>query len=133
MKKEKKQHKEYIAFDGVKYTIEWYFDEKGKSISLDYLESLSDKEQIKLFELIKLIGDRGEIKNKTKFRNEGDKIYAFKPQPHRFLCFFFEGQKIIVTNGFHKKTDKLPKEEKDRSLKMKTDYEARIKRGNYYE
>ena len=100
---------------------------------MDYLESLSDKEQIKLFELIKLIGDRGEIKNKTKFRNEGDKIYAFKPQPHRFLCFFFEGQKIIVTNGFHKKTDRLPKEEKDRSLKMKTDYEARIKRGNYYE
>jgi hypothetical protein len=40
---------------------------------------------------------------------------------------------FIVTNGFHKKTDKLPKEEKDRPLKMKTDYEARIKRGNYYE
>ena len=133
MKKERKQYKEYIAFDGVKYTIEWYFDENGKSMSLDYLESLSDKDQVKLLELIKLIGDRGEIKNKTKFRNEGDKIYAFKPQPHRFLCFFFEGQKIIVTNGFHKKTDKLPKEEKGRSLKMKTDYEARVKRGNYYE
>ena len=92
MKKERKQYKEYIAFDGVKYTIEWYFDENGKSMSLDYLESLSDKDQVKLLELIKLIGDRGEIKNKTKFRNEGDKIYAFKPQPHRFLCFFFVGQ-----------------------------------------
>lgn len=133
MKNEQKQRPEYIAFEGEEFTIEWYFDNKGKSISLDYLESLDEKEQAKLFELMKLIGNAGIIKNKTKFRNEGEKIYAFKPQPHRFLCFFFEGQKIIVTNGFHKKTDKLPKSEKERALKIKNDYEARVKRGNYYE
>ena len=45
----------------------------------------------------------------------------------------FEGQKIIVTNGFHKKTDKLPKNEKEKALKFKKDYESRVKRGNYYE
>jgi phage-related protein len=133
MKNKKKEHPEYIAFEGEKFTIEWYFDSNGKSVSLDYLESLEEEDQAKLFELMKLIGNAGAIKNKTKFRNEGDKIYAFKPQPHRFLCFFFEGQKIIVTNGFHKKTDKLPKNEKERALRLKNDYEARIKRGNYYE
>lgn len=133
MKKEQKQQIEYVAFSGEKFIIEWYFDAKRKSISLEYLEELEDEEQAKLFELIKLIGNTGIIKNKTKFRNEGDKIYAFKPQPHRFLCFFFEGQKIIVTNGFHKKTDKLPKNEKERALKIKADYEARVKQGDYYE
>jgi len=133
MKDNQKESKEYVAFEGEKFTIEWYFDTKGKSISLEYLESLEDEEQAKLFELMKLIGNIGIIKNKTKFRNEGDKIYAFKPQPHRFLCFFFEGQKIIVTNGFHKKTDKLPKNEKERALKLKNDYETRVKRGDYYE
>lgn len=129
----KNAQNELIAFDGEKFTIEWYFDNRGKSISLNYLESLEEEEQAKLFGLMKLIGNTGVIQNKTKFRNEGDKIYAFKPQPHRFLCFFFEGQKIIVTNGFHKKTDKLPQNEKDRALKIKKDYETRIKRGNYYE
>lgn len=133
MKNKQKTLKEYVAFEGKKFTIEWYFDSKGKSISLNYLESLDEGEQVKLFELMKFIGDIGIIKNKTKFRSEGDKIYAFKPQPHRFLCFFFEGQKIIVTNGFHKKSDKLPKNEKDRALKFKNDYEARVKRGDYYE
>lgn len=133
MNSNQKVTREYIAFDGEEFTIEWYFDNKGKSISLDYLESLDEKEQAKLFELIKLLGNRGVIHNKTKFRHEGDKIYAFKPQPHRFLCFFFEGQKIIVTNGFHKKTDKLPQKEKDRALKIKNDYETRVKRGDYYE
>jgi phage-related protein len=133
MKNAQKQALEYIAFEGKKFTIEWYFDIKGKSISLEYLESLDEEEQAKLFELMKLIGNTGIIKNKIKFRNEGDKIYAFKPQPYRFLCFFFEGQKIIVTNGFHKKTDKLPKNEKERALKIKDDYETRVKRGDYYD
>src|SRR5688572_28809484 len=133
MKDEKKQRHEYVAFDGDRFTIEWYFDNKGKSISLEYLESLDEEEQVKLFKLMKLMGNTGIIKNETKFRNEGDKIYAFKPQPHRFLCFFFEGQKIIVTNGFCKKTDNLPKNEKEKALKIKADYETRVKRDDYYE
>ena len=60
----KQNKREYIAFEGKKFTIEWYFDEKGKSISLDYLESLAEKEQAKLFELIKLMGNRGKIKTR---------------------------------------------------------------------
>jgi phage-related protein len=133
MTNKQKQHPEYIAFKGKKFTIEWYFDDKGKSASLEYLEALEEEEQVKLFGLMKLIGETGLIKNKKKFRSEGDKIYAFKPQPHRFLCFFCEGQKIIVTNGFHKKTEKLPKKEKELALRMKSDYETRVKRGDYYE
>ncbi|MGE3921031.1 MAG: type II toxin-antitoxin system RelE/ParE family toxin [Gammaproteobacteria bacterium] len=129
----KKKQKEYIAFEGEKFTVEWYFDQKGESMALDYLEALDIDQQSKLFELMSLIGNIGLIKNKTKFRNEGDKIYAFKPQPHRFLCFFFKGQKVIVTNAFHKKTDKLPKNEKALALKLKNDYENRVKRGIYYE
>ncbi|MCD6046207.1 MAG: hypothetical protein K0R48_1370 [Gammaproteobacteria bacterium] len=124
---------QYIAFEGTEFVIEWYFDTKGNSAALDYFESLNEDEQLKLLYLFKLIGNNGEIKNKTKFRYEGDKIYALKPQPHRFLCFFFKEQKIIVTNAFHKKTDKLPINEKDRALKSKEDYELRVNRGEYYE
>lgn len=130
---EKAQSREYIAFEGKEFTIEWYFNAKGASVSLDYFESLSDAEQIKLLNLFELIGNIGIIKNKTKFRNEGDNIYAFKPQPHRFLCFFHTGKKIIITNAFHKKTDKLPKNEKEKALKIKHDYEDRVNEGDYYE
>ena len=126
------EHKDYIAFQGSEFTIEWYFDLKGKSIALDYFESMNEKQQIKLLELFALMGNVGEIRNKEKFNNEGDKIYAFKLQPHRFLCFFEEG-KIIVTHAFYKKTQRLPKNEKGKALSLKKDYEMRIKRGNYYE
>lgn len=133
MNKETEQQKEYIVFSGSKFVIEWYFDSKGQSPAFDYFENLSDDEQIKSLGLFELMGNIGEIKNKTKFNNENDKIYAFKPQPHRFLCFFFAGGKIIVTNAFHKKTDKLPAGEKKIALKYKKDYETRVNRGNYYE
>ena len=110
---------EYIAYEGNHFTIEWYFDTQYQSQALEYYQALSEDERIKVLKLFKLMGDVGEIKNKTKFMNEGDKIYAFKPQPDRFLCFFYEDQKIIVTNAFRKKQQKLPKNEKDKALKIR--------------
>jgi hypothetical protein len=47
MENKKKQPLEYIVFEGSKFTIEWYFDDKGKSLSKDYFEELSDSDQIK--------------------------------------------------------------------------------------
>jgi hypothetical protein len=39
------------------------------------------------------MGDFGKIYDITKFRNEGDGIYAFKPQSDRYLSFFTLGKK----------------------------------------
>src|SRR5438093_13132356 len=106
--------KTYIAYEGQALTIEWYHNSRGKSIAIDYYETLSIQEKIKTLRLFKRMGDAGEIKDKTKFNYEGNQIYAFKPQPDRFLCFFFQGKKIIVTNAFRKKQPKLPKQEKEK-------------------
>lgn len=124
---------EYIVYKGKKFTIEWYYDVRGKSEVLDYFNKLTLDRQLKLFQLVELIGDIGSIKNTEKFRHEDDQIYAFKPKPDRFFCFFCKGSKIIITNAFEKKTNKLPKKEKDRALKYRTDYTMRIKGGKYYD
>jgi len=128
-----KKNFEYIAYDGMCFTIEWYFDANHQSQALDYYQSLHDDERIKVLKLFKRIGDAGEIKDKTKFMNEGNKIYAFKPQPDRFLCFFYEGQKVVVTNAFRKKQQKLPKNEKEKALKIRDNYITRTKAGEYYD
>ncbi|TAL61755.1 MAG: type II toxin-antitoxin system RelE/ParE family toxin [Legionella sp.] len=124
---------EYIAYEGNEYTIEWYFDAKQHSEALDYYKWLNKDEKIQLLKLLKRMGDAGIIKDITKFRSEGDKIYAFKPQPDRFLCFFYEGKKIIITNGFRKKQAKLPVQEKENALNKRDDYTNRIKTGDYYD
>ncbi|MCW5590113.1 MAG: type II toxin-antitoxin system RelE/ParE family toxin [Legionellales bacterium] len=128
-----KAYLDYVAYDGEAYTIEWYYNANEKSSAFDYFNQLDQQEKISVLKLFKRMGDSGVINNVTKFRNEGDQIFAFKPQPDRFLCFFFEGQKIIITNAFRKKQDKLPKLEKERALNAKNDYTVRVKRGDYYE
>ena len=124
---------ECIAYKGEIYSIEWYFDERGESQALDYLMKLTPEMQRKVFYLIKRIGDNGKINDITKFRNEGDKIYAFKPQPDRFLSFFVKDKTIIITNAFRKKSDKLPENEKAKAIKYKENYLLRVKEGKYYE
>jgi hypothetical protein len=80
-----------------------------------------------------MMGDVGKIINKEKFNYEGDQIFCFKPVPDRFLCFFFEGSKIIITNAYKKQTQKMPVREKERALKAKDDYIKRCKSGDYYD
>ena len=64
---------EYIAYKGYKYTIEWYYTERGDS------------------------------------------------------------NKIIITNAFVKKAQKLRKQEKDRAIAARNDYIERVREGKYYE
>ena len=125
--------RKHIAYWGKSFVIEWYFDEQGKSQALDYYQTLEENERIKTLKLFKRMGDAGKIINKTKFMCEGDKIYAFKPQPDRFLCFFYEGKTIVVTNAFRKKQQKLPKNEKEKALKIRNTYVKRVKIGDYYD
>lgn len=101
----------------------------GKSQAKGYYSELSEDRKDKLFYLVKTLGDHGKIFNKQKFRHENDQIYTFKPMPDRFLCFFYQGGKVIITNAFEKKTDKLSPREKERALKAR----ARCKKGTYYD
>jgi hypothetical protein len=123
----------YVISAGAFFTIEWYFSANGKCKAKEYLDSLNYERQCEALRLFKLLANTGKIFNKKKFCYEGDGIYAFKPQPDRFLCFFFSGKKVIITNGLEKKQDKLPLNEKKRALDCQEDYKMRVKRGSYYE
>jgi len=122
----------FIAYPGKKFTVEWYFDDRGNSDSKKYFEKLDALKREKIFYLFRLFGDMGKIKNREKFRYEGDQIYAFKASPNRFLCFFFDGRKIIITSAYKKESAKMPSKEKKKALAVKADYEKRYKAGSYY-
>ncbi len=124
--------KEYIVYQGSEYIIEWYFDQKGISKSFNYYQKLDKARRIQLLKLVKRLGDIGKIYNKELFRNEGEKIFAFKPKPDRYLCFFYTEKKVIITNAFTKKSQKIPKEEKEKAIKSMNDYQKRVEEGGYY-
>ena len=103
-----------------------------KSQAKKYFDELSRDRKLEAFELFMMMAKVGKILNITKFRHEGDGIYAFKPKPDRFLCFFYIGKKIIITNALEKKTDKLSPSEKKKALINQKDYQTRVKEGVYY-
>lgn len=113
--------KKFIAYEGEELAIEWYFDQNDKSEAKNYFEELTPEQKRKTLHLFRLLGDTGKIFNKQKFCSEDDQIYVFKPSPDRFLCFFFEGGKVIITNAYKKQGDKLPSKEKEKALKAKAE------------
>lgn len=94
--------REHIAYRGASFVIEWYYTKNGQSPALEYYSSLNPDQRRKLLYLLKRMGDYGKISDKTKFNNEGNQIYAFKPQSERFLCFFMQESKIIKRTDFVK-------------------------------
>jgi phage-related protein len=117
-----------VIYIGAAFTLEWYYDKNGDSAAYVYFLQATAEQKRKFLVLVKRMGDFGKIFDKTKFRNEGDGIFAFKPQPDRYLSFFTDNKKIIITNGFTKKTDKLPKAEKALAQKLRQDYYERKER-----
>ncbi len=57
---------------------------------------------------------------------EGTDLYeirvSFGSNIFRVFCFFDKGKVVIILNGFQKKTQKTPKNEIERALKLKKDY-----------
>jgi len=132
-KKRGKVIEKFIAHKGSKLTIEWYFNKQGKSAAFEYFKKLSLSQKKKFIRRLFVLGDMGRMFNKEKFRYEGDQIYAIKTSPNRFLSFFFEGSKIIITNAYEKKSAKMPKREKEKAFNAKKDYKKRYDEGIYYE
>ncbi len=42
----------------------------------------------------------------------------------RIFCFFDQGQLVVLANGFQKKMQKAPKQEIEKALKIKEEYES---------
>lgn len=62
-----------------------------------------------------------------------EKIFEFKPVGHRFFSFFYEGGKIIITNAYTKKSQKVSRKDLEKARAIKKDYIARVRGGVYYE
>lgn len=78
------------------------------------------------FDLIEEIEKVPEIYLKHLENTEG--LYKLRVQQgsdiFRIFCFFDQGQLVVLANGFQKKTQKTPKGEIDKALKIKKEYES---------
>lgn len=129
------RQEEYVFYQGEKFQVEFYFNEKGELPAKEYFDAADRQVKIKLLALVKYMAEVGRLFDETKFRvvDKQGKIYEFKPMDERFFNFFYEGRKIIITNAYRKKGQKVDKRELGRAIALKKDYDFRVKGGVYYE
>lgn len=62
-----------------------------------------------------------------KHLEDADGLYEMRIQQgsdtFRIFCFFDEGNLVVLANGFQKKTQRIPKNEIKKALKIKKQYE----------
>lgn len=93
----------------------------------DFFLKQSKKIRAKIIWTIQLIEELERVpENYLKHIESTEGLYEIRiKQGHnifRIFCFFDQGKLIILTNGFQKKTQKIPKKEIDKALKIMEEY-----------
>ena len=100
-----------------------------KNYFTDFLNKQSGKVKDKILWTLKLIESQKFIpEDYFRHLTNTDGLYEIRVKQgsniYRIFCFFDKGSIIIVTSGFQKKTQKTPKTEIERALKIKAEYET---------
>jgi phage-related protein len=95
----------------------------------EFFSAQKDKVKDKIIWTLTLIEELERVSEQYLKHLEGtDGLYEIRVQLgsdiFRIFCFFDAGKLIIITNGFQKKTQKTPKQEIEKALKIKHDYES---------
>ena len=97
------------------FQLEFYETADAKTPVSDFLDSLDDKMAAKLLGLMEILEEKGTELRLPYSEHLDDGIFELRcklgSNITRALYFFYSGKKIIVTNGFVKKTQKTPPSE----------------------
>ena len=111
------------------YSVEYYETEDGARPAEDFILSQDKKMQAKLFMSIELLEIKGPELREPYSKPLGDGIFEVRAKQgsdiSRVLYFFVVGRKIILTNGFVKKTQKTPLREIERAKRYRADHQRR--------
>ncbi len=94
---------------------------------LDFYAPLQDKVKMKIkysLELIKQV-DRVPIKFLapiTGYEGLFEVRIEYESNIYRIFCCFDKGQLVVLFNGFQKKTQKTPKKEIEKAMRLKQEY-----------
>jgi phage-related protein len=108
------------------FTVEMYEKANGERPVEEFLNSLDSKMQSKLIGLMGVLEEKGNDLREpfSKYLEEG--IFELRCKQGnnitRVLYFFYVGRKIILTNGYVKKTQKTPKKIIELSKSYRKDY-----------
>ena len=98
----------------------------GREPAREFLDSLDVKMRAKMVRTIELLQHNGTSLREPYSKALEDGIFEVRAKVgsdiSRVLYFFFVGHRIVLTNGFIKKTQKTPPEEIERAKAYRREY-----------
>ena len=111
--------------------VEFYRKENGRIPVEEFLDELPMKHREKAIRSLMLLEEFGKLLGEPYIKYMGDDIFElrikFAKDISRIFYFFWSEKKIILTNGFVKKSKKTLKSELNKAKKYKEDYMRRMK------
>lgn len=110
----------------MQFEVIFYTKANGKSPIEDFLNSLDVKSRARTVGLIQILAEKGNQLREPYSKHLDDGIFELRcnsgSDTYRVLYFFYLQGKIVLTNGFMKKTQKTPKNEIQLAKKYRNDY-----------
>ena len=111
------------------YSIIFYEKDNGEEPVKSFIQKLDCKMQAKLIRILDLLQLNGPHIGLPYSKHLEDGIFEIRVQHGNDICrvlyFFVINRKIILTNGFIKKTQKTPRSEIVLAKRYRSDYERR--------
>ena len=94
---------------------------------ISFYQNQDEKVKTKVLYVLELIKQVDRVPEKfLKHLTDTDGLYEIriehKSNIYRLFCCFDEGKLVVLFNGFQKKTQKTPKGELDKALRLMQDY-----------
>lgn len=110
----------------MRFEVEFYETTSGEQPARDFLLSLDKKMRAKMADMISILEDNGYELREPYSRHLSEGIFELRAKVGsditRVMYFFYVDRRIILTNGFVKKTQKTPRAELERAKKYRADY-----------
>ena len=116
----------------MKRTIEFFRTENGKIPTAEFLDTLSDRVVQKIIAVIELLETERIVPAKFFKKLVDTELWEcrirWESNIYRLFCFFDRDNKVVITHGFAKKTQKTPRREIDRAMEYRREYFSRSRR-----
>ena len=122
---------------GMKWDVEFYERIGSRCPTLEFFDELSGRERLFVDRAFERLGTYGPDLRRPHVDYLRDDIWELRVRTPdgqiRFLYFFFDQHRIVVTHGIKKKTDEVPAREIDKAIRYRSDYLERQTKGGSYE
>lgn len=114
----------------MQFEVIYYEKENGEKTVETFLDNSDIKMRTKILMLLSVLQEKGNALREPYSKPLGNDIFELRCKLgndiSRVLYFFYHKGKIIITNGFIKKTQKTPKNEIKLAQKYRKDYLERF-------